>query len=306
MNKPSFKDNSSYGYAMAIFAALLWSGNFIIAKDSAKSIPPASLCFLRWAIAAILITPFVLKKIINQWAEIKKHIIHLTITAIFGITLFNTFTYIAAPDVPAIHLSLFNATASPVFSIILAAIFLKERLSIIKMTGVLISIAGILLLLTNGQLKHLLSFEFHKADWWIMASALAFAIYNIFVKTKPSALHPQVFLTVVFWIGILFLFPFFIHEQLIKPTEINVKNTASVLYLGIGASLIAYLCWNAAIRKIGAGKTALFGNLIPVFSMIEAILILGEKLSINQAISSLLIIAGLVVANSRMPKNEQR
>jgi len=258
LNKSSFKDKSSYGYAMAIFAALLWSGNFIIAKDSAKSISPASLCFLRWTIAAILITPFVLKKIIKERSEIKKHIIHLTLTAIFGITLFNT------------------------------------------------SIAGILMLLTNGQLQDLISFEFHKADWWIMASALAFAIYNIFVKTKPSALHPQVFLTIVFWIGILFLFPFFIREQLIKPTEINLKNTASVLYLGIGASLIAYLCWNAAIRKIGAGKTALFGNLIPVFSMIEAILILGEQLTTNQVISSILIIAGLVVANSRMPKNEQR
>jgi drug/metabolite transporter (DMT)-like permease len=302
LNKPSFKDKSSYGYIMAICAALLWSGNFIIAKDSAKSIQPASLCFLRWAIAAILFTPFVLKRIINEWAEIKKHFIHLTITAIFGITLFNTFTYIAAPDVPAIHLSLFNATASPIFSIILAAIFLKEKLTVIKIVGILISIAGILMLLTNGQLQHLLSFEFHKADWWIMASALSFAIYNIFVKTKPSSLHPQVFLTVVFWIGIFFLFPFFIQEQLIKPTEFNLKNTASVLYLGIGASLIAYLCWNAAIRKIGAGKTALFGNLIPVFSMTEAILILGEQLTMNQAISSLLIIAGLVVVNSRLIK----
>ena len=67
--------------------------------------------------------------------------------------------------------------------------------------------------------------------------------------------------------------------------------------MGVGASLIAYLCWNAAIRHIGAGRTALFGNLIPVFSMIEAVLILGEKLTLNQAISSILIITGLIVAN---------
>jgi drug/metabolite transporter (DMT)-like permease len=299
LNTSSFKDKSSYGYIMAICAALLWSGNFIIAKDSAHSIPPASLSFFRWAIAAILLAPFVHKRIIHEWSEIKKHRIHLTLTAIFGISLFNTCTYIAAPDVPAIHLSLFSATASPVFSIILAAIFLKERLSVIKIIGMLISVAGILLLLTKGQAGNLLSFKFHQADWWIVAAALSFAIYNIFVKTKPSTLHPQTFLAVVFWIGIFFLFPFFIHEQLTKPTEINLKNTISVLYLGIGASLIAYLCWNAAIRKIGAGKTALFGNLIPVFSMIEAILILGEQLTLNQAISSLLIIAGLVVSNAR-------
>jgi drug/metabolite transporter (DMT)-like permease len=94
------------------------------------------------------------------------------------------------------------------------------------------------------------------------------------------------------------LTPFFLYEQYHKPTTINIKNVSALLYLGIGASLIAYICWNAAIRRIGAGRTALFGNLIPVFSMIEAMLILGEHLTINQAFSSILIITGLVVANS--------
>ncbi|MFN9710062.1 MAG: DMT family transporter, partial [Bacteroidota bacterium] len=116
-------------------------------------------------------------------------------------------------------------------------------------------------------------------------------------------LHPQTFLVVVFWIGIFFLFPFFLYEQYQSPTEMNFTNISSLMYLGVGASLIAYLCWNAAIRRIGAGRTALFGNLIPVFSMIEAVLILGEQLTMNQAISSVLIITGLVVANSSKSQN---
>ena len=287
---------------MAICAAMLWSGNFIIAKDAAGVIPPATLSFYRWTIAAVILTPFVLHTCRQQWSEIKKHKWHLMTTAIFGIALFNTCAYIAAPDVPAIHLALFSATASPVFSIILAAVFLKEKIHLIKAAGMLISVIGIVSLLTKGGLGHLSAFQFHRADLWILAAAISFAIYNILVRTKPSTLHPKTFLVVVFWIGIMFLFPFFIYEQYQSPTEMNVKNISSLLYLGIGASLIAYLCWNAAIRRIGAGRTALFGNLIPVFSMIEAILILGEQLSLNQAISSLLIIAGLVVANSRIIK----
>ena len=288
---------------MATFSALLWSGNFIIAKYSAHVIPPASLSFLRWTIAALILTPFIWNRCIQEWSEIKKHWLHLTITAIFGISIFNTCAYIAAPDVPAIHLSLLSATASPIFSIILAAIFLKEHISLIKLIGVLISVAGILILLSKGNLSSLTSFEFHRADLWILAAAISFAIYNIFVKTKPVTLHPKVFLVTVFWIGILFLLPFFVYDQMHQPTEINIKNVGSVLYLGIGASLIAYLCWNAAIRKIGAGQTALFGNLIPVFSMIEAVLFLGETLSANQAFSSILIIAGLFVANGKFGNN---
>lgn len=285
---------------MATMAALLWSGNFIIAKNVAGIIPPATLSFYRWTIAALILTPFVISKIIQQKDEIKKNKWHLIITAIFGISLFNTCTYIAAPDVPAIHLALFSATASPIFSIILAAIFLNEKMNWIKITGVIISVIGIISLLTKGSIENLHGFTFHKADLWILAAAISFAVYNVLVRTKSASLYPQVFLVIVFWIGIIFLLPFFIYEQYRSPTPMNLKNIGSLLYLGIGASLIAYLCWNAAIRRLGAGRTALFGNLIPIFSMIEAILILGEHLTLNQAISSLLIIAGLIVANQRI------
>lgn len=297
MNSSSFKESKGYGYLMALVAVLLWSGNFIIAKNTAGEIPPASISFYRWTIAAIILTPFVFKKCVAQWKEIKKHKWHLTITAIFGITIFNTCAYIAAPDVPAIHLALFSASASPIFSIILAAIFLKENIHLIKLAGILIGITGILSLLTQGNLNQLSTFTFHKADLWILGAAISFAIYNILVRKKPPTLHPQVFLVVVFWIGILFLLPFFVYEQYPSPTVMSFKNMSALLYLGVGASLIAYLCWNVAIRRIGAGRTALFGNLIPVFSMIEAVLILGEKLTLNQAISSILIITGLLVAN---------
>jgi drug/metabolite transporter (DMT)-like permease len=297
LNQQQHSEQNRYGYLLAGISALLWSGNFIIAKEVAGKIPPASLSFIRWIIAAILLTPFYVKPLIAQWAEIKKHTGHLTITAIFGITLFNTFTYLAAPDVPAVHLALFNATASPIFSIILAAIFLKEHFHWVKATGVLLSLTGILLLLTKGNLSDLSSFSFHKADLWILSSAISFAIYNIFVRRKPSTLDPAVFLVVVFWIGIIFLSPAFIYEQMQEPTPMHAKNISALLYLGIGASLIAYLCWNAAIRKIGAGRTALFGNLIPVFSMIEAVLFLGEHVTPNHIISSVLIISGLLVAN---------
>lgn len=288
---------------MATISALLWSGNFIIAKNVAGKIPPATLSFYRWTIAALILTPFVFNKLKEQKDEIKKNKWHLIFTALFGISIFNTCAYIAAPDVPAIHLALFSATASPIFSIILAGIFLKEEINIIKVAGIVISIVGILSLLTKGSLHNLSGFTFHKADLWILAAAISFAIYNILVRTKPTTLHPKTFLVTVFWIGILFLLPFFIYEQFQSPTPMNATNIGSILYLGIGASLIAYLCWNAAIRRIGAGRTALFGNLIPVFSMIEAVLILGETLSINQAISSLLIITGLVVANGSKSQN---
>ncbi len=305
MTQQKFKEKKGYGYVLATISALLWSGNFIIAKDAAGEIPPATLSFYRWLIAVLILTPFVIHRCRQQWQEIKKHKWRLIATSFFGIAVFNTCTYIAAADVPAIHLALLSATASPVFSIIMAAIFLKERIHLIKAIGVIISIIGIISLLTKGNIAALSNFTFHNADLWIFTAAFSFAVYNIFVRKKPATLHPQTFLLIVFWIGVVILTPFFLYEQYHKPTTINIKNVSSLLYLGIGASLIAYICWNAAIRRIGAGRTALFGNLIPVFSMIEAMLILGEHLTINQAFSSILIITGLVVANSSNSQNSK-
>jgi drug/metabolite transporter (DMT)-like permease len=78
---------------------------------------------------------------------------------------------------------------------------------------------------------------------------------------------------------------------------INLSNLSSILYLGLGASVICFLIWNKAIRNLGAGRTALFGNLIPVFSSIEAVFLLNEKITSIYLISFILVVAGLAIAN---------
>ena len=100
--------------------------------------------------------------------------------------------------------------------------------------------------------------------------------------------------------GTIILVPFYLYE--LKNTggfEINVPNLSSILYLGIGASVISFLIWNKAIRNLGTGRTALFGNLIPVFSSIEAVVLLHEKITSIHLISFILVVAGLVIANMK-------
>jgi drug/metabolite transporter (DMT)-like permease len=98
--------------------------------------------------------------------------------------------------------------------------------------------------------------------------------------------------------GTLMLFPFYVGELFLLPTtRWNPTLIGSILYLGAGTSAIAFLCWNLAIQKLGAGRTVLFGNLIPVFSIIEAVLILGEKMSAAHLISGTIVILGLTIAN---------
>ncbi|HEU4858486.1 MAG TPA: DMT family transporter [Chitinophagaceae bacterium] len=286
------------GISLAVLATFIWSGNFIIARGVIKDIPPVTLAFYRWLTATVIILPFAWKYFFAERKVIRQRFLFFLLAAATGVSMFNTFVYIAGHYSTAINMAILGTCSSPIMSVILAKIFLKERIPALRIVGMLVCITGILILLSNGNFQNLVSFKFTKGDWWILAAALTFAIYNTSVKKKPAAMHPVNFLFVIFSLGTIVLLPFYLFEL---KTEggfaFNGFNISAILYLGIGASVICFLIWNKAIVALGSGRTALFGNLIPVFSSIEAVFLLNEKITSIHIISFILVVAGLVIAN---------
>ena len=286
------------GIVLAVLATLIWSGNFIIARSVINDIPPVTLAFYRWFSASIILLPFAWKHLKSQIGFIKARPVYFIAAAITGVATFNTFVYIAGHYSTAINMAILGTCSSPIISVILAAIFLKEKVSVLRIIGMIIMLAGILLLLSKGSWDVLLSFSFSRGDWWILAAAFTFAIYNVLAKRRPAEMHSAAFLISVFIIGTLILAPFYLMELNKRGgIAINIPNLSAILYLGLGASVICFLLWNISIKNLGAGRTALFGNLIPVFTSIEAVLILGEKITTIHLISFLLVIGGLMTAN---------
>lgn len=294
-----FSNHIVQGFLLAITATLLWSGNFIIARKISTSISPITLAFYRWACASLVLFPFAFKQLRIEFIHIKANWKILSLIALTGIALFNTFVYVAGHNTTAINMALIGTTSSPIFATIMAVVFLKERLSFYRIIGMILCIFGIVLLISKGSWDLLLSFKFSSGDAWILAGAFAFAVYNILVRKKPIQITALSFLLIIFILGSLMLFPFFIIEQYYVEEPIVWSNSliGSILYLGIGTSVLAFWCWNLAIAKLGAGRTVLFGNLIPIFSTLEAILILGESITPIHFYSGILVIAGLVIAN---------
>ena len=291
------------GIGLALLAVIIWSGNFIAARGVIKQIPPISLAFFRWLTAAIIIAPFTIKSVMAEWKTVKRSAGHLFWAALTGIALFNTFVYIGAHYTTAINLSLIGTTSSPIIAIILAKIFLKEKIGKLKVAGMLLCLSGVLYLLSKGNIHNLLNFRFTAGDGWILLAAFFFAVYNTLVRKKPAGLSPVNYLTILFCIGTILLLPAYLWELSYTPAvEWNINLVLVILYLGLGTSVICYLCWNIAIGRLGAGRTALFGNLIPVFSSIEAALILQEEFTTIHIISMLLVFAGIVIANLKLLK----
>lgn len=290
--------NNLQGIALAVLATLIWSGNFIVARAVHKEITPLQLSFYRWGTATILLFPFAWRTCITEWPQVKKHLPYLFWLSLTGVSLFNTLVYIAGHYTSAINLALIGTTSSPVFANILARIFLKEKLGIAKISGMLICIAGILVLLSKGNLQNLLNLHFSEGDAWVLLAALSFAVYTILVRKRPPVISPLNLLFSSFLLGTLLLLPLFLLEMNTgKHITWDISLVSVILYLGLGASIISFFIWNKSIQILGAGRTALFGNLIPIFSSLEAVIILHEQFSIVHIISMLIVLAGLVIAN---------
>lgn len=303
--KEGNQPNVSLGILLAVAATIIWSGNFIVARAVMHTIPPVTLAFYRWATAVIILTPIAWKHIKPAWQIVKENKAYFFWTGLTGVSLFNTFVYIAGHSSTAINLALIGTTSSPIMSVILASIFLKEPISWRRLTGMLLCVAGILFLLSKGSVQNLLHLQFNKGDAWVLLGALSFAIYNIFTRKRPAAISALGFLFFVFLIGAVLLFPAFLVETAYTSSvQWNVQLVSVILYLGLGTSVIAFLFWNRSIKELGAGRTALFGNLIPIFSTMEAVVILGEKISYIHVVSFVLIISGLAIDNSRLLKQK--
>jgi drug/metabolite transporter (DMT)-like permease len=297
----SHKKDVYTGIGLAVLATLIWSGNFIVARGMNKLIPPVSLAFYRWLLASAVIFPFAARKFRSEWPIAKRHLHYFFWISLTGVSIFNTFVYIAGHYTSAINMALIGTTSSPIISVVLARIFLKEKIGSLKIFGIVLCITGILFLLSKGNISNLLSLRFTTGDGWVLLAGLSFAIYNTMVKKKPAAITSINFLFVVFSIGTLLIFPFYLWEiTYTAPVVWDMKLVSVILYIGIGASVICFFIWNITIHKLGAGRAALFGNLIPVFSSLEAVIFLHEQLNWIHLVSMMLVFAGITLANLRL------
>jgi drug/metabolite transporter (DMT)-like permease len=292
-------NNQTKGILFALIATFLWSINMVIASGIKGHIPPVGLAFWRWAIACLVLSPFALKATLANRKLIKNNIGYLMVTAFLGITIFNTLIYFAGKTTTAVNLSLI-AISIPLFIVILSRIAFKEKISILKLLGIITIIIGVLVLITKGSIQALLQINFTIGDLLMLLACFFFACYTILVRWKQNVFPSKVFLYSVFIIGTLFLFPLYLVEHFFYKKVVFDRTTILVTtYVGVFASLVSFYLWNESIRLIGTSKTALIYYLIPVFSGILAYFFIHQEIVLNQIISMGIIISGLLITNRK-------
>jgi len=284
------------GAALAITSSIIWSGNFIVSRYAINLAGPVSLAFMRWTLATLFMLPFAYKNVKKEWPIFKANKVYFFWMGLIGFSVYNTLIYTAGHYTTAINMALFGSTVHPIVAALLAAYFVNEKLHWKNITGIILGLIGTVYLLTKGQISNILHFQIGAGDLWMIGAGICFGTYNVFVRKKPVGISNNSFLLVLFAIGAILLFPVAMYEMnFVQPVIFNTHLLWIVLYIGIGNSTISYLIWNNAIQRIGAGKAALFGTLIPLLSSIEAVFLLGESFSTAQIISGCIIITGIII-----------
>lgn len=288
------KGNKYTGYLLALAATLVWSGNFIVARGLRDTVPPVTLAVIRWGIAAICVLPFVWKEMREEWPLLRKQLGLLMAISFLGISLFNTLLYIAAHHTTVVNMSLIAITC-PLFIALLNKIFFKERYGLLKSLGFVLVIAGLLLLISKGNIEVFRGLHFSKGDLLMGASALLFSIYSVLLRKKDPRISNGSFLGFTFTAGCLMLIPFLALEHHWQEINVpfNMNTIPQFLYIGLGASLFCYYCWNRSVGIIGSTNASAIYNFIPLFSAVEAALLLKEELLVIQLISGIIILGGV-------------
>jgi len=288
-------------YLMLVLATLFWAGNFNVGKVAfIENIPPFSLAFFRWLLVWIILLPFTFKEILKIKKEILKNLPLLFLLGFTSVAVFTSFTYNALNYTQVINASLFN-TAIPAMIILVCFLLKIEKTNIYQLSGLLVSISGILVIITRLDLNTLLTLDFNRGDLFMLGGVIAWGIYSAFLKKRTFKVSLLAQVQIFCSLGLLILFPAFLYELMQGKTLVANYNLFYILlYVAIFPSIGSYYCWAGAVSIIGANQAGIFLSLIPLFSTIFAIIFFNEKFLFFHFIGSILIIIGLFLSNKKI------
>lgn len=285
-------------YLLLSLTSLFWATNIVLGRFIAGSIPPVTLAWVRWAGAALILLPFALPHIRRDWAELKRHPGLMLLMSLTGVTLYNTMAYIGLTYTQALNALLMQST-TPVMIALMTFVMFKDRLTGRQLTGIVISMAGVVTIICRGNLGVLLSVELNQGDLWMLSALAIYALYSALLRKRPKV-HPLSFLGVTLLLGAILLTPMFAWELSTGARPVINATTISVfVYVVIFPSILAYLFFNRGVELIGANRAAPFFHLMPLFGSVIAILFLGERPMWFHGLGYTLVICGILLATRK-------
>jgi drug/metabolite transporter (DMT)-like permease len=288
---------NSRGFALLLLAGsmLFWAGNWVIGRALREAMEPFTLNFTRWALATLILAPFALPALRAQGPVIRRHLGILLLLAAAGVALFHAMVYLGLRTTTTVNAILLNSSL-PLFILACSWTLERERATARQVGGMLLSLAGILVILSRGEPSGLLGLEVHAGDAWILAAMPVWGLYSVLLKRRPPQLGGIGFLFVISALGTLLLVPAAVVSP---PRWPGAEAAAGVAYIAVFASIVAFICWNRGVAIVGANVAGFTLHLLPLFGTALAILFLDEVFQAFHAVGFATILAGVLVATRK-------
>ncbi|MDA9752165.1 DMT family transporter [Candidatus Pelagibacter sp.] len=290
--------NNYKAYLFLTLAALFWSGNFIVGKAaSAYEIPPFSLNFYRWFFAFLILFPFTYKEVINKKNYVFENLGLFTILGITSITIFNSIVYYSLYYTQVISGILMISTI-PVWILFFASFLKIEKTNLFQILGVILSLTGVLFIVTKADIQLIKELEFNKGDLSMVIGMLSWAIYSALLRKKTHPISQLALLEIIIICGFIFLVPiYFIEMSFGNKIFLGLPFILTLSYVVLFPGIFAFLFWIKGIDIIGANRSGVFLHLMTIFGALMAIVILGEKFMFYHFLGAIFIIAGITLSN---------
>lgn len=281
-------------YLLLSLTSLFWAGNIVLGRYAAGHVPPIALSFIRWTGAFLIVIAFAWPFLKRDWPTIKKHLPIMAILALAGITVYNSMAYWGLEYTQAIN-ALLITSMHPLLVAGWSFILYRERLTFWQVVGIALSLGGVMIVLTRGDLGALQAVRFNIGDIIFFCAQVIYSFYGTLIKSRPK-IHPISFLAFTIGAGALMLSPGYAAEIASGRTFVlDLKAILILTYITVFPSLLAYLFFNRGVELIGPNRAAPFYHLIPIFGSALAILFLGERFELFHAAGYVCVLAGIFI-----------
>ena len=290
-----------YPYLLLALTALFWSGNMVVGRGIRGDVPPLGLAFWRWTLALLILLPIALPHLRTQWPALRRNIVPVVLLGALGVGGYNTFAYLALQHTTAINATMLNSLI-PVATMLLAWLLLRRPLHRLEIVGVLVSLAGVLVIISRGNPASLLELRLNPGDLWMLVAVLDWGLYTVGLHWRPKGVDPILLLAAMILVGISLLAPAWTWELMQgRGIALNTGSVAGIAYTAIFPGLLGYVFYNRGVALVGPGQGALFLHLMPVFGTVLSVIFLDELPGAFHAAGIAAILCGIWLT-TRSPK----
>ena len=288
---------------LLVIPPLLWAGNAVVGRLVYELVPPMTLNFLRWALAFVILLPmahWVLRSSSGLWANWKR----FALLGLLGVGCYNSLQYLALQTSTPLNVTLV-ASSIPVWMLLVGRLCFGQVITRRQVAGAVLSIAGVLVVLSRGQWAVLAQVRLVVGDVYVLLATLSWAFYSWLLSQpkEPTAIRSDwaafLMAQIVFGLGWSALFAG--SEWALTDAHISWSwpLVAALVFVAVGPAVIAYRCWGMGVQRVGPSVAGFFSNLTPLFAALLSAAFLGELPHMYHAAAFLLIVSGIVVSSRR-------